>query len=194
MSDWSARLLRVKEFVTMQDIFNYEGVEYRENSNMICPLPTHNDTDPSFKSYGENWYCFGEGKGGDVLDFVMAYKEVEFKKALEYLESIFSGMGRTEHGLPKLSVSDIKKRELGKYIYKFKESADKVVKEITDRYSLLAKTGRIGEFEEQLIEGYVREIWDMTIKSTAEYYKKLNRIVAVRTVCMKLLMIKEDMK
>ena len=194
MSEWSERLSKVKEFVTMQDIFNYEGAVYRENSNMICPLPTHNDTDPSFKSYGDNWYCFGEGKGGDVLDFVMAYKEVEFKEALEYLESILSGTGRAVNGLPQLSVDDINRRELDKYIYKFKESVDKVVNEITARYSLVRKMGRASDFEEELIDGYVKEIWDMTINSKAEYYMKLNRIIDVRDVCMKLLMIEEDMK
>jgi DNA primase len=39
-----------------------------------CPLPTHEDSTPSFHVYPDtrSWYCFGCRKGGDVIDFADA--------------------------------------------------------------------------------------------------------------------------
>lgn len=33
-----------------------------------CPLPTHEDKDPSFYIYPDGWHCYGCGRGGDVID------------------------------------------------------------------------------------------------------------------------------
>ncbi len=51
-----------------------------------CPIPGHNDTAPSLYLYTDtdtqNWYCFGENRGGDVYDLVMAVEEVGFGEAV----------------------------------------------------------------------------------------------------------------
>jgi DNA primase len=33
-----------------------------------CPLPTHEDKDPSFYVYADGWHCYGCNRGGDVVD------------------------------------------------------------------------------------------------------------------------------
>ena len=50
-----------------------------------CPF--HNDSSPSLYIYkgGHRWYCFGCGKGGDVIDFVRELHQVEFRAAAAML-------------------------------------------------------------------------------------------------------------
>ncbi len=51
----------------------------------LCPF--HNEKTPSFivSPERQSWHCFGCGKGGSVIDFVMEYEHVDFVEALESL-------------------------------------------------------------------------------------------------------------
>lgn len=51
----------------------------------LCPF--HHEKTPSFVVSPERnmWKCFGCGKGGSVIDFVMEYEHVDFVEALEEL-------------------------------------------------------------------------------------------------------------
>ncbi|MEK7543578.1 MAG: DNA primase [Patescibacteria group bacterium] len=51
----------------------------------LCPF--HSEKTPSFIVSPEraSWKCFGCGKGGSVIDFVMEYERVDFVEALESL-------------------------------------------------------------------------------------------------------------
>ncbi len=53
----------------------------------LCPMPDHDDRNPSFYvDPGKQYYrCFGCGAHGDVIDFVMRMRGLTFKEALEYL-------------------------------------------------------------------------------------------------------------
>lgn len=70
-------------------ISRISGVEIPEYSTM-CPLPNHNETNPSFHIYPENnsFHCFGCQRGGDVISFVRYYYGVGYYKALEILRKI----------------------------------------------------------------------------------------------------------
>lgn len=50
-----------------------------------CSL--HNDDNPSLAFYPEtnSFFCFAEGKGGDVIDFFMQLKNVDFPTAIKEL-------------------------------------------------------------------------------------------------------------
>lgn len=52
-----------------------------------CCCPFHNDRSPSLSIYsgGKRWYCFGCGKGGDVIDFVRELHQIEFRAAAAML-------------------------------------------------------------------------------------------------------------
>ena len=43
----------------------------------LCPVPSHEDSSPSFTIYQESgrWYCFGCTRGGDLLDLFMAVED-----------------------------------------------------------------------------------------------------------------------
>lgn len=63
-------------------------VELKRRGRVLVGLcPFHQERDPSFTVWpGDGgWYCFGCGKGGDVIDFVMKIENVDFKRACEIL-------------------------------------------------------------------------------------------------------------
>lgn len=63
-------------------------VELKRRGRVLVGLcPFHQERDPSFTVWpGDGgWYCFGCGKGGDVIDFVMKIENVDFKEACEIL-------------------------------------------------------------------------------------------------------------
>lgn len=55
------------------------------NFKGLCPF--HNEKTPSFMVSADRqvFHCFGCGKGGSVIDFVMEYEHMEFLEALEEL-------------------------------------------------------------------------------------------------------------
>lgn len=52
-----------------------------------CPLPGHTERTPSFSinRAGQFYHCFGCGKGGDVIRFVMEMEAVEYLDAIKIL-------------------------------------------------------------------------------------------------------------
>lgn len=51
----------------------------------LCPI--HGDKDPSFKIYPDNsWHCFGCGKGGDAIQFIMEVNKCNFHTAINMLK------------------------------------------------------------------------------------------------------------
>lgn len=61
--------------------------------NMQCPLPDHNDQTPSFSYRPQlnTWKCFGCGKGGTVLDFVMCVNKCDLHHAAAFIQETFFG-------------------------------------------------------------------------------------------------------
>jgi len=51
---------------------------------MLCPV--HSERSGSFLLQLHRWHCFGCGRGGDVVDLVAAYHEIEFKSAVLMVE------------------------------------------------------------------------------------------------------------
>lgn len=69
------------------------GYEIGRSGFMVCPF--HGDKDASLKVYDgtgghTGWHCFGCGKGGSVIDFVMESEGCNFSKAVRILND---GMG-----------------------------------------------------------------------------------------------------
>ena len=72
------------------DIQKYIGqfVSFKKSgANYVCCCPLHNEKGPSFNvsPSRQMFYCFGCHVGGNVIDFVMKYKNVGFVEAIEEL-------------------------------------------------------------------------------------------------------------
>ena len=52
-----------------------------------CPLPGHSERTPSFavNESGQFYKCFGCGRGGDVVKFIMEMESLDFKEAVTFL-------------------------------------------------------------------------------------------------------------
>ena len=71
----------IRDSVTMEQIISLYGYKTRHGF-MICPF--HGDRDASLKIYpgSGGWHCFGCGKGGSVVDFVMEHEGCDFRTAV----------------------------------------------------------------------------------------------------------------
>jgi len=95
-------------------IIESEGLSLKKRGRdlwTICPF--HPEKTPSFKVCREkqSFYCFGCGKGGDVITFIMLYHNLSFKDALDYL-----GL----NGRPSLQPTDPVKVQKRKLIESFR--------------------------------------------------------------------------
>jgi hypothetical protein len=71
--------------------------------------PGENTASFKIKISDNVWYDFGEGAGGNVLDFVMRYQHTDFKGALSFLErSPNKPVGQFRHisAIPDLFIPD----------------------------------------------------------------------------------------
>ena len=71
----------IRDSVTMEQIITLYGYKTKHGF-MICPF--HGDKDASLKVYPGTggWHCFGCGKGGSVIDFVMEHEGCDFRTAV----------------------------------------------------------------------------------------------------------------
>ena len=71
----------IRDSVTMDQIIALYGYKTRHGF-MVCPF--HGDKDASLKVYpgSGGWHCFGWGKGGSVVDFVMEHERCDFRTAV----------------------------------------------------------------------------------------------------------------
>lgn len=71
--------------VLIQEI--YPGQLRRTGTTLIGRCPLHDDHKPSFAVYPatNSWYCFAEGRGGDVINLLQELYSLDFKNAVERL-------------------------------------------------------------------------------------------------------------
>ena len=85
----------IRDTVTMDQILDLYGYQPKHGF-MVCPF--HGDHDASLKVYKETrgWHCFGCGKGGSVIDFVMEHEGCDL--ALTIRTKIHTGRRITGSG------------------------------------------------------------------------------------------------
>ena len=59
--------MTIKDSVSVPDAAEYYGIDTRHD---MCRYIFHEDRHPSMKLYPKNYYCFGCGAHGDVIDLV----------------------------------------------------------------------------------------------------------------------------
>ena len=75
----------IRDRVTMEDILSLYGYNTRRGF-MCCPF--HGEKEPSLKVYRDygGWHCFGCGKGGSVIDFVIEHENCNFPTAVRAID------------------------------------------------------------------------------------------------------------
>ena len=78
---------KLKNAVSLSQVVG-QRIELKKNGHeYVGCCPFHDEKTPSFTIYSDDkrYYCFGCGSGGDVLDFVMTYENVNLITAAEIL-------------------------------------------------------------------------------------------------------------
>lgn len=81
----------LEELASRNDIVDVVGsyvqLSKRSGSNMFGLCPFHNEKTPSFSVSSEKqiYYCFGCGKGGGVINFIMEIEGLSFPDAVQFL-------------------------------------------------------------------------------------------------------------
>ena len=80
---------QIKTLVTTEQAARHYGFEPGRSWFIQCPF--HNgDHTASLKLYPDGgWHCFGCGKGGSVIDFVMELFQIDFRQACVRLNNDF---------------------------------------------------------------------------------------------------------
>lgn len=75
----------IRDQVDMESILDIYG--YRVRHGFIC-CPFHGEHAPSLKVYKGTggWHCFGCGRGGSVIDFVMEHENCNFRTAITAID------------------------------------------------------------------------------------------------------------
>lgn len=77
----------INEQLTTQEVIEHYGFE-PDRSNSIC-CPFHKENHPSLHIYPNGWYCFGCGKGGGAINFVMELFHIPFAMAIRRINDDF---------------------------------------------------------------------------------------------------------
>ena len=88
--DIKAAAQSIKDAVNMEQILDFYGYEAKHGF-INCPFHP-GDRDASLKVYkgSKGWHCFGCGKGGSVIDFVMEQEGCDFRTAAYAIDQAFS--------------------------------------------------------------------------------------------------------
>jgi len=77
--------------ISIREIAESEGLKLKKQSNRIYTAPCcfHDETKPSLTFYmnTNSFYCFGCGKGGDVIKFYALRHELSNGEAIKQLAS-----------------------------------------------------------------------------------------------------------
>ena len=76
----------IRDQVTMEQILDLYGYKTRHGF-MCCPF--HGEKAPSLKVYKNTggWHCFGCGRGGSVIDFVMEHENCRIGEAVRAIDN-----------------------------------------------------------------------------------------------------------
>jgi len=73
--------------ISIQAIGGWLGVKLPARGSVRCPFEDHEDSHPSFevKKTENRWVCYGCGRSGGSIDFVMVYNGIGFAEAKQWL-------------------------------------------------------------------------------------------------------------
>lgn len=81
------KIIEIRDKARIEEVIEKEGITLSGNRREWCCCPLHHEDTPSFHvSIARNmWKCFGCGKGGDAITFLMEYRHLSFYEAAKQL-------------------------------------------------------------------------------------------------------------
>ena len=121
----------VKSRLNIVDIIGEHVTLKKAGRNFKGLCPFHNEKTPSFMVSPDRqvFHCFGCGKGGSIIDFIMEYEHIEFPEALEELAER-AGVTLTTHK------TDSPERKLKEQIYEVNALASEFYQYILTKHAL----------------------------------------------------------
>lgn len=171
---------RIHDLNIVELIKSY-GVDMKKAGTIYkacCPLPGHDEKTPSFTvTPGKNIFkCFGCGKGGDAIAFVMEHESIHFMDAVKDIAN------RNNISLPEYKNKE--EQEKAEKLYKHKESLYIANEKALDIYlDTPVPTDKMNyiinrvhpDLEEKFMVGYAPDQWQYVNKAAkqAELNEKL---------------------
>lgn len=149
---------QIKERVSMSECLRVYGFEPNRSGFLHCPFHG-GDRTPSLKVYPDGWHCFGCGKGGTVIDFVMALYGLDFKQACLRLNHDF-GLGLTGEPADRKALEEARKRADAIEKQKAREEAEEQALLEEHRYWWEVKQVFAPESD-----GYIHPLYEQAVKT-----------------------------
>lgn len=102
--------------ISIAEVARYLGVTVPKQGSTTCPLPDHEDSNPSFSIFadGSRWKCYGCNRGGGAIDLVKEFHGGSFIDAKRWLAEA-SGFARGM-AVPKRHKQPNKTENVRKYL------------------------------------------------------------------------------
>ena len=88
ISDYSVYAEQAKSVLSFGEVAAFYGVDFSSKGFALCPF--HNEKTGSFGVTGNKGHCFGCGWHGDIIQFVSNMFGLNFRSAVEKLNTDFS--------------------------------------------------------------------------------------------------------
>ena len=95
----------IKSSYSMRDILDRCNIPV--NRNGFCKCVFHKEDTASMKVYESGYYCFGCGKGGDIITFIQDYQGLSFKDACQWI----SGEELSKRSKAQLTAANIRRNK-----------------------------------------------------------------------------------
>ena len=122
----------IKARYSMKDILARCGVKVDRHDFCTCPFHKGDHT-ASMKVYDKSFYCFGCCKGGDIIQFVRLYHNLDFKEACEWI----SGERLTRRTKEQMAIAEIKRKEEEKKKVRLRRELDIVNKDFSNLWNII---------------------------------------------------------
>ena len=103
----------------MRTVAEYYGFSLDKKSFISCPFHLEKTSSCKIYSGAGGFSCFGCGKNGSVIDFVMGLFSINFNQAIVRLNSDF-GLNLTSERPDKKTIKEYQKKQREKKKYKYK--------------------------------------------------------------------------
>lgn len=155
----------IRDQVTMDQILSLYG--YRTKHGFMC-CPFHGEKEPSLKVYQKTggWHCFGCGKGGSVVDFVMEQECCDFRTAVHAIDNALH-MGLMDPGEDAMEA--MKARRMQDWLDSFVQKVNAYLDELRDgieneQKQALIMVRLLEEKRDNDVQSVTADEWTMILK------------------------------